>query len=148
MPISKKEAVEACIQVLDDRIAQARLDLKKTQDSANNETKSSMGDKYETGRAMAQNEKQKLQVSLVNMLQQKKAINQVKFSDTEEIRFGSLVQTDSQTFFISTALGEVSNGSETFYAMSPISPMAQALSGEKDEVKFNGKNIKIVSVEN
>ena len=38
------------------KIAEIKATIKKVQESGNNEQKSSMGDKYETGRAMSQNE--------------------------------------------------------------------------------------------
>lgn len=150
MNTTKEEVIHACLKIINEKIKQTQTDLKKTQDAANNETKSSMGDKYETGRAMAQNEKQKLQLSLSVLLNQKKTLSQIKTKEKKEIEFGSLVKTDLQTFFISVPLGQLTVGNQVLYALSPVSPMGKALIGKvaNDKTTINGKKIVILEVNN
>ncbi|MCU0369347.1 MAG: 3-oxoacyl-ACP synthase, partial [Cyclobacteriaceae bacterium] len=59
-----------CTEFVNRRIENARLASESAQDSANMEEKSSAGDKYETGRAMAQleNEKALQQLAEANKL--------------------------------------------------------------------------------
>ena len=146
----KEELTKYCQQLLDERITTVRSDLKKVQDSANNETKSSMGDKYETGRAMAQNEKQKLQLSLSNLIQQKKVLNQIPSSKNTSITFGSVVKTTTQNLFLSIPLGQIEFNGDTYYALSPASPIGKLLNEKNtgDSITFNGQKIAIISVEN
>ncbi|HSY60679.1 MAG TPA: hypothetical protein VK796_02335, partial [Cytophaga sp.] len=57
---SQKNTLYAyCTDYVTERITRLKTEIKKTQSSANEETKSSAGDKYETGRAMAQLEIEK-----------------------------------------------------------------------------------------
>ena len=52
--INKKELFEHCKNMLLQRIADGEKAMLDAQEAANSEEKSSMGDKYETGRAMSQ----------------------------------------------------------------------------------------------
>ena len=62
----KLKVVEKCLDSVQVKLSQLEVEKSKIQDSANNETKSSMGDKYETGRAMAQNEIGKLELNILD----------------------------------------------------------------------------------
>jgi hypothetical protein len=67
----KIKLYQYCVEFIDKRIAGAREAIQIAQDSANEETKSSAGDKYETGRAMAQLEIEKNTTQLEEALKQK-----------------------------------------------------------------------------
>ena len=55
--MKEKEVLYAyCVNYVQQRIARIQGEINKAQSSANEETKSSMGDKYETSRAMAHQE--------------------------------------------------------------------------------------------
>ena len=55
--LNKKQLYDLCQAVVQQRIDTARHAMTAAQESANEEGKSSAGDKYETGRAMAQIER-------------------------------------------------------------------------------------------
>ena len=55
----KHELILRCHQYADSRIATARQAMSEAQTAANEESKSSIGDKYETGRSMMQIEGEK-----------------------------------------------------------------------------------------
>lgn len=126
----KKELLSHCQTLITDKIKQCRDGLATIQQDANNETKSSMGDKYETGRAMAQNEKDKLKMNLANLLEQEKALSQIKFSPSHLVEFGSVIWTDKNAFFLSVALGKLQINGKNFYALSPASPLGKLLIGK------------------
>ena len=56
----KKQLYQKILSIANDRVSNLKRIILETQESANNETKSSAGDKHETGRAMAQLETEKL----------------------------------------------------------------------------------------
>lgn len=68
---------------------------------------------------------------------------------TEQIDFGSVVETSESYYFISVALGKIvlEEGS-TVYAISTEAPIYQEMKGKKagDSFTFNGKEQKIVNV--
>jgi hypothetical protein len=56
-----KQAIKAaCIALLEKRLAISQLAMDQAQESANSDDKSSAGDKYETGRAMGQRDRDML----------------------------------------------------------------------------------------
>ena len=145
----KQELVEELTLILDSKIASIKKDIELTQKSANEETKSSMGDKYETGRAMAQNEKLKKQSILNNFLLLKKTLIQITFNDSEKIQFGSLVALDQMNVFISIALGEIEYKGNKYFCISPTTPLGKKLINKVkgDEIKLN-KQVQILKVQN
>jgi len=112
-------------------------------------TKSSAGDKHETGRAMAQLEQEKLSQQLNASLNLRNALSQIDPSETHEaVQFGSLVETTNGTFFLSVGIGSIGNAGSDFFCISPVTPMGKALMGAKkgDTVQFNNKTIEILSL--
>lgn len=146
----KKELLTIAQTLLSTKIQQCRAELATIQQDANNETKSSMGDKYETGRAMAQNEKDKLKMSLSNLLEQEKTLAQIKFGGSAQIGFGSVILTDKNAFFLSVALGKIPLNGKDFYALSPASPLGKLAIGKSpgDSLTLGGLTQIILEVEN
>lgn len=120
------------------------------QASANEETKSSSGDKYETGRAMAQLEMEKYGEQLAEALRIKQALSQLVLATPNTIvQNGSLVWTDQGNFFISVSAGQFPLDGKTVYAISAASPIGTILLGRKpgDQFEFRGKKAVIHSIE-
>lgn len=112
-------------------------------------TKSSAGDKHETGRAMAQLEQEKLSQQLSSALDLRNALSKIDPSEEHNtVRFGSLVQTSIGTFFISVGLGNIQHEDTSFFCISPVTPMGKLLIDKKikDSVQFNGRSIEILEL--
>lgn len=124
--------------------------IKAAKESRDNETKSSVGDKYETGRAMVQMELEKSQAQLAQTENLKTSLSRIdpnsKFTSVE---FGSLVVTSQGTYFFSIAHGKIVLDKEVIFCLSPVSPVGKLLAGKKagDKVQFQEKEIKIIRVE-
>ena len=128
----------------------ARQAIADAQGSANEETKSSAGDKYETGRAMAQLEIEKNSAQITAMQEQLKVLRGIDTSSAKNtVQSGSIVYTDQGNFFISVAAGPLSLEGETFYAISLGSPIAKVLAGRVagETVIFQGKEYHIGRVQ-
>lgn len=147
--ILKKEIVEHCIQVVSDKLEDLKKELVLVQESANSDTKSSMGDKYETGREMVMQEKGKLESQRGLLLKQLtifKAIDlNKKFSKVE---LGALVQTKQAIYLISTALGSVDVGNQKIFVISAGAPIAQAMldGREGEQFTFSGNSFEVAHV--
>lgn len=121
---------------------QLRLRLESLEESLLQETKSTAGDKYETGRAMVHIEQGQVQ-------QQYHALNrdlaELESLDTgkggAKVAQGSLVGTGDAWFYLSVALGKAIVEGNTVYALSPRSPLGQKLMGSTtgDTILMNGK---------
>ncbi len=145
-----KKALHAhCLELIQKQIDSIRSELASIEESRNNETKSSAGDKYETGRAMMQmaEEKSRMQLSKSNQLRLE--LQDIDPNNThEKISKGSLVITDNGKYFISIGLGKVKMENEVYYCISTASPigiqMREKVAG--DLVEFGGRRIKINQV--
>jgi transcription elongation GreA/GreB family factor len=140
-PVSPKDLVlNKCREYVDVRIATAKQAMDHAQQSANEEGKSSAGDKYETGRAMMQIERDRAAHQLQEAIQLKSVLDQIK-SDIipERISLGSLVVTDSKRIFISIGIGKLVVSDIEYFIVAPTSPLGKALSGLKvnDQLTFN-----------
>lgn len=143
----KQKLYEACARHLHDRIAELTASLRSIQESANEETKSSSGDKYETGRAMAHLEIEKLQTQLAEANRMKADLTRVPLNDNSStIKAGSLVFTSRGNFFIAIHAGEHTLDGTHFFVVSPASPIAQKMLGLKagDEFTLNNRAFSIV----
>lgn len=129
--ITKPKLHEACLQLLEQKIAIAKQGMEEAQASANNETKSSAGDKYETGRAMSQRERDLHARQLAELMNMKKTLATIDPDKTSsKVELGALVETETASFYISAGLGAIQIEEKQVMAISAISPIAQILLGK------------------
>ncbi|MBL4593094.1 MAG: 3-oxoacyl-ACP synthase [Flavobacteriales bacterium] len=138
-----------CYKLAEEQITRIKTALQEVQDAANNETKSSAGDKHETGRAMAQLETEKLSTQLSEALKLEQVLQQINPElEHKIVGLGSLVITNNGSFYISVSLGKVEINDEIYFAISAVSPIGKLLltKKEKESFSFNGKSYVILSV--
>jgi len=110
--------------------------------ASNNETKSSMGDKYETTREMVQQEINNLQLQLNENLKAQSVLKTLSVSAHEKIQPGSLVETNNGYFYIAISLGDLVFNNKKIFLISPESPLAKAMMGKLENEEFILNNIK------
>lgn len=117
--------------------------------ASNNETKSSMGDKYETSREMLQQEIMRLQQQLANVQQQKTVLNRMRDLPASTIGFGSVVTTSAGNFVVAISIGRFKVSETEYIGISEQTPLAIQLVGKKkeDRFTFQQKEAKILQVE-
>jgi hypothetical protein len=142
----KRELMEKCRLLLSERTAALSSALNEISESINTETKSSVGDKHETARARMQFEQEKLSKQLDELKTQAVELNRIDVSAKPvTAAYGSLIETERGSFFVSVALGKLILEGKEIYAISPSSPLAQAFKGcrQNDAVSFNGTTYRI-----
>ena len=97
--------------------------------TSNNDTKSSMGDKYETGREMLQQEINNLQRQLNEALNQKTLLQKMSTETFGKVQNGALVETDKGLFYIAVSVGEIIFHNQKVMTVSGESPLAKAMAG-------------------
>ncbi len=103
---------------LDMRIAALEQAVEAAKESRDSDTKSSAGDKYETGREMAQQEMDKQQAQLAKTRLMKLDLSRINPEQKmSEAGFGSLVSCDSGNYFLSVALGKVDFGGSAYFCL-------------------------------
>lgn len=134
-------------------LEQNELDIKteisNLRDGIANDSKSSMGDKYETSREMSQQEINRLEQQLGANRQQIFNLKAVQQHQTNpKISNGSLVDTNIGLFFISISIGEIKVNDQSVFMISQASPLGQLLIGKKqnDVFEMNKREIKILAI--
>jgi len=141
----KEQICQLLLEILEQKIKTVQQNIFYIKEARNNETKSSAGDKYETGRVMMQAELDKQFLLLRQLLQQQVDILKIKKTKpTEEVGFGSWVKTNQGNFLISIGLGKVGEA----FVISLASPLGKALKGLKtgETTIFQNKEYQIKSV--
>jgi len=114
-----------------------------------NETKSSAGDKYETGRAMIQMEQDKISSQLDQLMATKNHLKQIS-SDLKShiVKVGTLVITDIGNYYVSVSIGKMIVDDIVYYAISPAAPLSKVLTGKGvgDNVLFRNRCYKILDI--
>lgn len=112
---------------------------------SNNDTKSSMGDKYETSREMMQQEISRIQNQLNEILIQQEIFSKIKPIENDVIGLGSYVETSMGNFCIACSFGEVIFNDQKVFVLSTQTPLAKILLGSKkgDVFEMNGRNFEI-----
>ncbi len=146
--LTKKEAFNALkleIEQKEVRIQSAFDDLNS---AVSDDSKSTAGDKHETGRAMVHLEQEKLSSQLVQVKSLKEALAQINIEEKHtKIQFGSLVTTNKGIFFFSIGLGKIKVNGEDVFCLTVTTPLGKVLFGKKvgERVMFNGE-IEIVGI--
>jgi transcription elongation GreA/GreB family factor len=146
---TKRELLMYCHQYVSERIDRFSNAIASAQADANSETKSSAGDKHETGRAMAQLETENNSKHLAEAHKLKATLGQI---DPDKkctcIELGALVKTDKGNYFISVSAGRKEVHGEHVYMVSVASPIGQHFLGKKvgDGVHINGQNYPIQEI--
>ena len=139
----------ACQAFIAQRISAATFAMQAAQESANSETKSSAGDKYETGRAVAQEERNRNAAQLYQARQLQAELVRINPDlPCDTVRPGALVETSLGWFYISISAGRMVAEEREVVAVSAAAPVAVALQGRRagEELLFNGKPVRILTV--
>jgi transcription elongation GreA/GreB family factor len=138
----KNKLFNKCQKLVEQKVDAIKNSLHEAQEAANNETKSSAGDKHETGRAMAQLETEKLSNQLTEALKLEQVLHRINPKQKHQlVALGSLVITNNGNFYLTVSLGKIEIDNQVYFAISPISPIGKLLLAkkEKDSFSFNGK---------
>jgi transcription elongation GreA/GreB family factor len=145
----KESVFNQIMTIIEKRIESAKQAIASAKESRDNETKSSVGDKYETGRAMMQMELEKNRVQLNKALKMKNEMEQINLQKKyDKVEFGSLVITSNGNYFISIGIGKIEIKNNVCFSISLASPIGKVLQNKKvnDRFKFMGKEISILKI--
>jgi transcription elongation GreA/GreB family factor len=145
----KNELYAQCLDFVENRFNTIQNTINEIQESLTSETKSSAGDKHETGRAMLQLEREKAGNQLAEIQKTKESLSKVPISNTSEfIGLGSVVYTNKSNYFIAISAGELKVDNDVFYAISQNTPIGQLLMGKTvgNAVVFREQQFKIEKI--
>lgn len=145
----KKNLKQFCQERIEQRMGAAKESIKNAQEAANNEEKSSAGDKYETGRAMGHLQKDMHARQLSQLVKEMSDLLSINTSLIyDQAAAGAFIETEQLCFFIAAGLGKQNIGEKQVLFLSPNAPLAGLLLNKKpgDGFVFNGKEIVISGV--
>ncbi len=145
----KQQLHQLCAEQILARIKDAETAIAEARKASENDTKSSAGDKYETGRAMMQ---QEIDLNSRQLLEARKMQAQLQQINPDTInnlaQTGSLVETNQGDFYLAVSAGALFINGKKYYAISVASPMGLQLKGKQvgESFKLNNKEFKILKV--
>lgn len=145
----KQSLYNACFQFIENRLLTVQKTINEIQESLTSETKSSAGDKHETGRAMLQLEREKAGNQLAEIVKVKEAHSKISVEKTSKtIGLGSVVYTTKANYYIAISAGELSFDDNKFYAISPNTPIGKLLIGKNvgDTIVFRESSFEATKV--
>lgn len=140
MKMDKSKILEIIKLKISEKIQNFETLIAETRASSN-DTKSSMGDKYETGREMLQQEINNLQRQLNETLNQQAIVQKINPEPSSKVQNGALIKTDKGLFYISASLGEIIFDNQKIMTVSVESPLVKAMHGKKAGETFMINNI-------
>lgn len=147
--IIKEQLYRKCNEALQERLKHIKKSILDLEEALQSETKSSAGDKHETGRAMIQIEREKAGQQLIGIQNNQELLQKIDCkAKHKNIALGSVVYTSQHNYFISISEGEIKLEDVSFYAISPHSPIAQLLLGktEGDTISFRNNPFTVLKV--
>ncbi|RLD77644.1 MAG: 3-oxoacyl-ACP synthase [Bacteroidetes bacterium] len=145
----KKQIYSQLLELTDKKIDTAKKAIDSAKESRDNDTKSSAGDKYETGRAMMQIEMDKNEAQYSKAMKLKRELSQINIQkDYNKAEFGSLVVTNHGKYFISIGIGKIEVNKENYYCISIASPIGKLLLNKEigDKVQFQDREFTISDI--
>lgn len=147
--ILKEKLHQLCLEIVNERNANIQQNFTSIQEAMLSETKSSAGDKHETGRAMLQLEREKLGNQLVEIQKVTEILQKINPTIVaKQGCLGSIIYTSQANYFISVSVGELSVTDEKFYAIASNTPIGKLLVGKKvgDSVSFREQSFVVERV--
>ena len=149
MDALKQKLLNECISFTHKREVTLEKAINTIQESLLSETKSTAGDKHETGRAMLQLEREKIGRQLQMVQKLKSILNKINISTPgEKIKLGSLVFTSQNNYFIAISVGKITIDQQDFFTIAPDTPIGKLLLGKSKgaSISFNKESITIMKV--
>jgi len=137
------------LDLIGQRITAARESIDQAQQAANQEDKSSAGDKYETSRAMGHLQKDMHARQLAEHAKEQATLHQINVDAVyPAATSGAFISCPGVAFFIAAGLGKQTTEGQTIYFLSPQAPLARSLEHKKagDSISFNTMNLMILDI--
>ena len=147
--IEKKELLNHLVGIYSQKIDSLTKDINELNHSKKTDTKSSAGDKFETGREMMQIELNKLNEQLDINHKILKDLQNISIEKKHDfVKYGSYVITNHGSYFIAVGLGSLTFNGNIFFIISLASPIGKLLKDKQvgKKIKFRDKTIELKEI--
>lgn len=145
----KEYLKKVCVNFVTSKSNTIQKTVQSNQEALDSESKSSAGDKHETGRAMLQLEMEKSGQQLKEVEQMKLVTEKIDSKTISKLgSLGAVMKTNTATYYLGISVGKVELENEYYFIVSPSSPIGRLLLGKSknDKFLFQGKKIIIQEV--
>lgn len=145
----KEVLYNTCQTFLDSRLEVIQHAILDIQNALQSETKSSAGDKHETGRAMLQLEREKAGQQLSEIQKLQETLQKIDLqSKSNKVTLGSVVKTSKANYFVAISAGEIKIDNTLYYAISASTPIAKLILSKEinDTITFRDSNFTIIEI--
>ncbi len=131
----KKMLLSKCIEIQKNNVAMAKKAMEEAQESANSErTSEDMSESFRETMQATRDMYARQAHEGTNTLA---LLNRIMIVQEHEwVKFGSVIITDYQNYFISSGLGEITINDESFITVSTLSPLFQILASKQKGAQF------------
>nr|WP_262903774.1 hypothetical protein [Myroides odoratimimus] len=137
----KKKLKTICLERLNDKVEALQGIVEDLTIDAQNDAKSSAGDKHETGLSMMHLEQENLSKKILENIAMRDIVAKIDDEKVSSVvEFGSLVQVNSVYLFFSAALPKIVLDDRSVLAVSMDAPIAKELLGRKVHERFTFNN--------
>ena len=146
---TKQRLLKICSEFVQNKRTTTEETITSNKNALNSETKSSAGDKHETGRAMLQLEMEKAGQQLVEVQKMQDQLNRIDLIfKSPNVRLGSIVKTNLGNYFIAISKGQIKINDDVYFVISSQSPIGELLIGKtkNDAVLFRNQQLKIIEI--
>ena len=147
--MNKETIYQEICRLQDEKIADLKEAIAKVHESVIGEENSTAGNKFETARAMGQEELDRLNRQLSTALIENTTLSKINGSQPcNAVQLGALVSTDKKNFYVSIPLGEIKIDGKPIYAISFSSPVCQAFRNAQlnDTITIGPSKEKMVAI--
>ena len=144
----KEELLQVCVDHVNKRINNYKLEMETIKDSIENNDKSS-DENDDSGNGKLLNDLEKNAQHLNEASKMLEILKQISPKIQNEFaNLGSIVYTQTNAFFLSVSVGKIELGDSTYFAISLQSPIGMLLRNKKkgDSINFNGTSYSITNV--
>lgn len=143
----KNHLLKQCVQFVEEKHKTISKSIASNKNDLFSETKSSAGDKHETGRAMIQLEMEKASQQLAEITTMNAILNKINIEKTSEIGcLGSLIKTTKGTYFLAISIGKITISDLDYFVISSQSPIGKQLLGKKVGAIITFNNAEILEI--
>jgi len=143
----KIKLYEACLLFVEEKHNTITSIIESNKKALFSETKSSAGDKHETGRAMLQLEMEKASQQLAGVTEMKEVLSKILIDNTSKnSSLGSLIITTKASYFLAISAGKITIENTNYYAVSTNSPIGKQLLGKSSGTIIPFNEAKILEI--
>jgi hypothetical protein len=147
MTTIKQRLLQVCNERVDKRINDYKEEINLIKESIESNDKGSSEDD-DSGNGKLLNDLEKNMVYLNDANKAKDYLKQIKTNtNSTDAVLGSIVKTDSMSFYLSTSIGKIELDNEVYFAISMGSPIGQLLKNKVKNDRFEFNQTKYVITE-